>query len=174
MSHLRVKTKLLDSSDTAQLTSAACLSFADGSFAASFWYVGMLFLKSCTQSLKLGRSLHHKHARSELSLLSRPSRMIMWQSPVFLDLVIVNSLRIIRAYIKLGQGKLARVQVFQVTGHGSCIRVCRWPKPSHLCVLTQDGLRLNCWTYLSGKALHILNVNAETRVVSEQVPKCCR
>ncbi len=46
--------------------------------------------------------------------------MTLWQLPVFLDLVIVNSLRIIRAYIKLGQRKLARVQVFQVTGHCSC------------------------------------------------------
>jgi len=173
--HWCVKTKLLQSRDAAQITSAACLSFADGSFAASFWYVGMLFLKSSTQSLRLGRSLHHKQARSELSLLSRPSRMTMWQSPVFLDLVIVNCLRIIRAYVKLGQRKLARVQVFQVTGHRSCIRVCRWPECSHICVLTQAGLRLNCRTYMSGQALQFrFNVNTETRVVSELVPESCR
>ena len=38
-------------------TSAACLSFAEGSFAASFLYVGMLFLNNSTQSSRLGRSL---------------------------------------------------------------------------------------------------------------------
>jgi len=117
---LHAKTKLLDSSEAAYLTSAACLSFADGSFAASFLYVGMLFLKSSTQSLRLGRSLQRKQAKSELDQLIRPSRMTMWQSPVFLDLMIMNSLRIIRAHIKLGQRKLARVQVFQLTGHRSC------------------------------------------------------
>ena len=117
MDYRHVKTILLDSSDVAQLTSAACLFFADGSFAASFLYVGMLFLKSSTQSLRLGRSLHHKQGRSELGRSSRPSKMIMWQSPVFLDLMIVNSLRIIRADVKLGKRELAGVQVFQLTGH---------------------------------------------------------
>ncbi len=138
MGHRHVKTKLLNSRDAAQLTSAACLSFADGSFAASFLYVGMLFLKSSTQSLRLGRSLHHKQARSELGLLSRPSRVMMWQSPVFLDLMIVNSLRIIRADVKLGQRKLAGVQVFQLTGHRLCARICRWSR----CFSSTCSLRL--------------------------------
>ena len=41
-------------------TSADFLSLADGSLAASFWYVGILFLKSSTQASRFGRSLHSK------------------------------------------------------------------------------------------------------------------
>ncbi len=58
--------------------------------------------------------------------------MTLWQLPVFLDLVIVNSLRVIRAYIKLGQRKLARVQVFQGAGHHSCTGLQTAKMLSHL------------------------------------------
>ena len=130
---------------------------------------GNAFSEELYPVIKIGQVTASQAGQVNLGF-SRPSRVMMWQSPVFLDLVIVNSLRIIRAYIKLGQRKLARVQVFQVTGHCSCIRVCRWPECSHICVLTQAGLRLNCRTYMSGQALQFrFNVNAETRVVSEQV-----
>ncbi len=64
----------------------------------------------------------------------------------------MNSLRIIRAHIKLGQRKLARVQVFQLTGHRSCTGLQMAKMPS-LYILTQAGLRLNCRKHLSGQAL---------------------
>lgn len=109
-------------------TSADFLSLADGSLAASFWYVGMLFLNSSTHASRFGRSLHSKVDLSSGRIAGQQLQQVY--RPIFLYLVVMNRLRIVYVDIQLRQRKLARVQVFELDRHSACAAQLR---PRALC-----------------------------------------